>query len=81
MEGLTRGYAARLARHGVTVNAVAPSLIATEMIAPHRMENVGSIPVGRLGTGEEVAAVVVMVAANAYMTGQCVQVNGGMHFS
>ncbi len=81
MEGLTRGYAARLARHGVTVNAVAPSLIATEMIAPHRVENVGSIPVGRLGTGEEVAAVVVMVAANAYMTGQCVQVNGGMHFS
>jgi len=80
MEGLTRGYAARLARHGVTVNAVAPSLIATEMIAPHRMENVGSIPVGRLGTGEEVAAVVVMVAANAYMTGQCVQMNGGLHF-
>ncbi len=81
MEGLTRGYAARLAKDGVTVNAVAPSLIATEMIAPHRNENVGRIPVGRLGTGEEVAAVVVMVAANAYMTGQTVQVNGGMHFN
>ena len=81
MEGLTRGYAARLAKDGVTVNAVAPSLIATEMIAPHRSENVGRIPVGRLGTGEEVAAVVVMVAANAYMTGQTVQVNGGMHFN
>jgi 3-oxoacyl-[acyl-carrier protein] reductase len=81
MEGLTRGYAARLAKDGVTVNAVAPSLIATEMIAPHRSENVGKIPVGRLGTGEEVAAVVVMVAANAYMTGQTVQVNGGLHFN
>ncbi|MDH3320359.1 MAG: 3-oxoacyl-ACP reductase FabG [Betaproteobacteria bacterium] len=81
MEGLTRGYAARLAKDGVTVNAVAPSLIATEMIAAHRSENVGRIPVGRLGTGEEVAAVVVMVAANAYMTGQTVQVNGGMHFN
>jgi 3-oxoacyl-[acyl-carrier protein] reductase len=81
MEGLTRGYAARLAKDGVTVNAVAPSLIETEMIAPHRSENVGRIPVGRLGTGEEVAAVVVMVAANAYMTGQTVQVNGGMHFN
>ncbi len=81
MEGLTRGYAARLAKDSVTVNAVAPSLIATEMIAPHRSENAGKIPVGRLGTGEEVAAVVVMIAANAYMTGQTVQVNGGMHFN
>jgi 3-oxoacyl-[acyl-carrier protein] reductase len=81
MEGLTRGYAARLAKDSVTVNAVAPSLIETEMIAPHRSENIGRIPVGRLGTGEEVAAVVVMVATNAYMTGQTVQVNGGMHFN
>jgi len=81
MEGLTRGYAARLAKDGVTVNAVAPSLIETEMIAPHRSENIGRIPVGRLGTGEEVAVVVVMLAANAYMTGQTVQVNGGMHFN
>jgi 3-oxoacyl-[acyl-carrier protein] reductase len=81
MEGLTRGYAARLAKNGVTVNAVSPSLIETEMIATHRTESVGRIPVGRLGTGEEVAAVVVMVAANAYMTGQTVQVNGGLHFN
>jgi len=81
MEGLTRGYAARLAKDGVTVNAVAPSLIETEMIAPHRAENVARIPVGRLGTSEEIAAVVVMIAANAYMTGQTVPVNGGMHFN
>ncbi|MDH4173125.1 MAG: 3-oxoacyl-ACP reductase FabG [Betaproteobacteria bacterium] len=81
MEGLTRGYAARLAKEGVTVNAVSPSLIETEMIADHRKESVARIPVGRLGTGEEVAAVVVMVAANAYMTGQTVQVNGGLHFN
>ena len=81
MEGLTRGYAARLAKDGVTVNSVAPSLIDTEMIGPHRSEDVGRIPVGRLGTGEEVAAVVVMVAANAYITGQTVQVNGGLHFN
>jgi 3-oxoacyl-[acyl-carrier protein] reductase len=81
MEGLTRGYAARLAKDGVTVNAVAPSLINTEMIGPHRSENIGRIPVGRLGTGEEVAAVVVMMAANSYITGQTVQVNGGLHFN
>jgi 3-oxoacyl-[acyl-carrier protein] reductase len=81
MEGLTRGYAARLAKDGVTVNAVAPSLIDTEMIGSHRSENIGRIPVGRLGTGEEVAAVVVMMAANSYITGQTVQVNGGLHFN
>jgi 3-oxoacyl-[acyl-carrier protein] reductase len=81
MEGLTRGYAARLAKDGVTVNAVSPSLIETEMIADHRKESMARIPVGRLGTGEEVAAVVLMVAANAYMTGQTVQVNGGLHFN
>jgi 3-oxoacyl-[acyl-carrier protein] reductase len=81
MEGLTRGYAARLAKDGITVNAVAPSLIATEMTGPHRTENAARIPVGRLGTSEEVAAVVVSVAQNAYMTGQTVQVNGGLHFN
>ncbi|HEX5612794.1 MAG TPA: 3-oxoacyl-ACP reductase family protein [Burkholderiales bacterium] len=81
MEGLTRGYAARLAKDGITVNAVAPSLIATEMTALHRTENAARIPVGRLGTSEEVAAVVVSIAQNAYMTGQTVQVNGGLHFN
>lgn len=81
MEGLTRGYAARLAKEGVTVNAVSPSLIETEMMAGRGEENRGRIPVGRLGTVEEVAAVVVMVASNAYMTGQTVAVNGGTHFN
>ena len=81
MEGLTRGYAARLVKDGITVNAVAPSLIETEMTAAHRAENAARIPVGRLGTGEEVASVVLMVIANAYMTGQSVAVNGGLHFN
>jgi len=40
------------------------------MIGSNRSENVGRIPFGRLGTGEEVAAAVVMVVANAYMTGR-----------
>ncbi|MGH8708875.1 MAG: SDR family NAD(P)-dependent oxidoreductase [Burkholderiales bacterium] len=81
MEGLTRGYAARLAKAGVTVNAVSPSLIDTDMMAGQRKEAEARIPVGRLGTGEEVAAVVLMVAANAYVTGQTVEVNGGLHFN
>jgi 3-oxoacyl-[acyl-carrier protein] reductase len=81
IEGLTRGYAARLVKHGITVNAVAPSLIDTEMIALQRAESAAKVPLGRLGTSEEVAAAVVMVASNAYMTGQTVHVNGGLHFN
>jgi 3-oxoacyl-[acyl-carrier protein] reductase len=80
MEGLTRGYAARLVKEGITVNSVAPSLIATEMVAS-RPDVAATIPLGRLGTPEEVAQVVLMVIGNAYMTGQTVQVNGGMHFN
>ena len=81
LEGLTRGYAARVVQDGVTVNAVAPSLIATEMIKPHRSGNVARIPVGRLGTVDEIASVVLMVVGNAYMTGQTVAANGGLHFN
>jgi len=81
MEGLTRGYAARVVQDGVTVNAVAPSLIATEMIKPHRSANVARIPVGRLGTVDEIASVVLLVVGNAYMTGQTVAANGGLHFN
>jgi 3-oxoacyl-[acyl-carrier protein] reductase len=81
MEGLTRGYAARVVKDGVTVNAVAPSLIATEMIKPHRLDNVSRIPVGRLGTVDEIAPIVLMVVGNAYMTGQTIAANGGMYFS
>jgi 3-oxoacyl-[acyl-carrier protein] reductase len=80
LEGLTRGYAARLVQEGITVNAVAPSLIATDMVAG-RPEVAAKIPLGRLGLPEEVAQVVLMVIGNAYMTGQTVQVNGGMHFN
>ena len=80
MEGLARGYAARVAKEGVTVNVLAPSLIATEMIKPHRADNVARIPVGRLGAVDEIASVVLTVVGNAYMTGQTVAVNGGMYF-
>jgi 3-oxoacyl-[acyl-carrier protein] reductase len=79
MEGLMRGYAARLVKEGVTVNAVAPSLILTEMTSS-RADAASKVPLGRLGSPEEVAQTVLLVIANAYMTGQTVQVNGGMHF-
>ena len=80
MEGLTRGYAARLVKEGITVNAVAPSLIATEML-PSGADAAAKVPLGRLGLPEEVAQAVLMVIVNDYMTGQTVQVNGGMHFN
>jgi 3-oxoacyl-[acyl-carrier protein] reductase len=66
---------------GVTVNAVAPSLIATEMIKPHRSASVARFPLGRLGTADEIASVVLMVVGNAYMTGQTIAANGGLHFN
>jgi 3-oxoacyl-[acyl-carrier protein] reductase len=81
MEGLTRGYAARVVKDGVTVNAVAPSLIATEMISPHRQANLARIPLGRLGEAGEIASIVLMVVGNAYMTGQTVAASGGMSFN
>lgn len=80
MEGLTRGYAAHLARHGITVNAVAPSLIATDMLPAGLEEAAKRIPIGRVGTSEDIAQAVVMVVTNGYMTGQTVQLNGGLHF-
>ena len=80
MEGLTRGYAARLVDQGVTVNALAPSLIATDMIADRNPATDKRLASGRLGRCEEVAQAVLMVAGNAYMTGQTVQLNGGRSF-
>lgn len=81
MEGLTRGYAARLVKEGITVNAVAPSLIATDMMADEAGAAAARVPLGRLGTPEEVAQAVLAVIGNPYMTGQTVPVNGGLHFN
>src|SRR5579863_1406054 len=80
MEGLTRGYAARLVKDGITVNAVAPSLIDTDMMHARRDQYIARIPLGRMGTAAEVAQAVLMVIGNEYMTGQTVQLNGGTNF-
>jgi 3-oxoacyl-[acyl-carrier protein] reductase len=80
MEGLTRGYAARLVKDGITVNAVAPSLIETDMMRG-RPELAQRIPLGRLGQADEVAQAVMMLVGNAYMTGQTVAMSGGMAFN
>jgi 3-oxoacyl-[acyl-carrier protein] reductase len=80
MEGMTRGYAARLVKDGITVNAVAPSLIETDMVKQGLASNASRIPLGRFGTPEECAQIVLMLAGNAYMTGQTVGLSGGMSF-
>jgi 3-oxoacyl-[acyl-carrier protein] reductase len=80
LEGLTRGYAARLAAEGITVNAVAPALIETDMVGALREQMAARVPAGRLGTAEEVAQATLMVIANAYMTGETVELSGGLHF-
>lgn len=79
--GLTHALAATLAPHGITVNAVAPGLILTDMLAhdPRLPELERSVPVGRLGQPDEVADMVVAIAANPYLTGQTVSVDGGRY--
>ena len=80
VEGLTRGYAARLVKEGITVNAVAPSLIETDMMKGQE-GLVSRIPLGRFGTADEVAQAVMMLLDNPYMTGQTVAMSGGMAFN
>jgi 3-oxoacyl-[acyl-carrier protein] reductase len=79
MEGMTRGYAARLVKDGITVNAVAPSLIETDMVSAVA-SSAARIPLGRFGTPQECAQVVMMLVGNEYMTGQTVALSGGLSF-
>jgi 3-oxoacyl-[acyl-carrier protein] reductase len=81
MLGMTHYYAQRLAKEGITVNAIAPALVETEMVMSNPNARREHIPVGRFGAPEEVAAVAVMLARNGYMTGQTVNVNGGWFMS
>ncbi len=79
--GLTHSYAALLAKESITANAIAPALIETEMITSNPKARPELIPVGRLGTVEEVADIIVLLASNGYITGQTISVNGGWYMS
>jgi len=82
---MTRSLAREIGSRGITVNAVAPGFIATDMTAElgedAQKALASQIPLGRLGAPEDIAAAVVFLAGDAagYITGQVLHVNGGMH--
>ena len=82
--GFTKSTAKELASRGITVNAIAPGFIHSDMTAilPESVkeEMVKAIPIGRMGEAEEVADAVVFLASNSarYITGQVIHVDGGM---
>jgi 3-oxoacyl-[acyl-carrier protein] reductase len=77
MLGLTYYYARYLAKEGITVNAIAPALIETDMVRANMRASASNIPVGRFGSVDEVSDVAVLLAKNGYITGQTINVNGG----
>ncbi|MEK9553994.1 MAG: 3-oxoacyl-[acyl-carrier-protein] reductase [Alphaproteobacteria bacterium] len=84
MIGFSKALAAEVASRGITVNVVAPGFIETPMTdalgESQREALLGRVPVGRLGTAEEVASAVHYLASHesAYITGSTIHVNGGM---
>ncbi len=81
--GLMHSLSASLAPHGVTVNAMAPALIADTGMLPGgpeaEQELVRRIPVGRLGKPEDVVEAMLMLVANSYLTNQTLLIDGGMY--
>jgi 3-oxoacyl-[acyl-carrier protein] reductase len=81
INGLTHSYASLLATEGITVNAIAPALVETDMIRHNPKITPDLLPVKRFGLPEEVAQVALMLAQNGYITGQTINVDGGMYMS
>jgi len=84
MIGMTKSFAQEIASRGITANCIAPGFIETAMTAelPETVKKnmLGSIPQGRMGNADEIAATVAFLASNeaSYITGQTLHVNGGM---
>jgi acetoacetyl-CoA reductase/3-oxoacyl-[acyl-carrier protein] reductase len=85
--GLTKSLGKTYSKYGITTNAIAPGLVATEMSANELTTNAGqekvkNIPVGRLGSLKEISSAVIYLASDeaSYITGQTINLNGGMYF-
>jgi 3-oxoacyl-[acyl-carrier protein] reductase len=82
--GMSKSLAQEVASRGITVNCVAPGFIATAMTEAlndaQKEKLMGAIPVGRMGTAEEIASAVLYLASDEarYVTGHTLHVNGGM---
>jgi 3-oxoacyl-[acyl-carrier protein] reductase len=80
LHGLTHYLASRVAPDGVTVNAIAPALIADTAMLPGDPDELAQlVPVGRLGRPEEVADMALSILALGYVTNQVIGIDGGMH--
>lgn len=77
--GLTKALAQELAPSNITVNCVCPGIIDTRMNSQFDREELeNEVPIGRLGTADEIANSILFLAENRYITGQILGVNGGM---
>ena len=86
MHGLTRAFADNGAKYGITANSVAPGMVVTENIykrlTPEKYAEESSlIPLGRGATCEEIADAVIFVLRNGYVTGETININGGMYYA
>lgn len=81
MIGLTHGFATLMVKEGITVNAIAMAQIETDLLRQATAADPSRIPVGRFGQVDEIADVAVLLATNAYITGQTISVNGGMYYT
>lgn len=80
LHGLTHFLAARMAPHGVTVNAIAPALITDTRMLPGEPDELRDrVPVRRLGRPDEVADLALAILRNGYLTSQVVSVDGGIY--
>ncbi|MCU0226524.1 MAG: SDR family NAD(P)-dependent oxidoreductase [Bryobacterales bacterium] len=77
--GLMHYYASHLAKEGITANLLAPARVETDMVMGTLAASVHQIPVGRLGSVDEVATMAVAVLGNGYLTGQSIHINGGWY--
>jgi len=79
--GLTHSCASSFIKEGITVNAIAPALIETDMVTSNPNASPRLIPMGHFGKVDDVASIAVMLAGNKYITGQTISVNGGWYMT